>query len=969
MGSTKALFAAVLLTAAGFSAPAVAATLTGDTSRPAASTFAIGEQPRLTFSATGLPPNASTTLSLVYRNEYDQVIAKDSIVVNAGTDGKWTGAVSAPASRLGFYRVFASLADGATLGALGSRKGNYLTYAVVPDPALRTDYGAADSMFGMQGGFNAAANIIPYLGVRWVNGGWSWSDHERDGAGEFDKRKAEAAAKGDAYPPLSPANEDIEYNGHPYATYVLACMNGAPKWASLPGYESGNSVLSESGEQAWGQYCAEVGKAFPARYPAQPFVPAQLTWEPAYPWNWKGTDAQLVRIYQIAYPAFHKIDSHALVIGPTMGYPDSDLFKAGLGRYLDGFSLHPYQNYPPELMGYANNIRLMKQQLRQYCGREIPIYGTEQGYSTKGDVSKELDQARSNVRDNLISLGEGFACNFAFYVDDYPGEPGYGFFYNLDPAAPWGSDKLSPKPAVPAYAAMTSLIDGHRPAQTIEWLGPTALGYAFQRGDDIVLALWDYSGSPDKVTIPTGTPSVKVYDWMGNVSKVETDAGRQLTVTLTPDPIYIRGVSPRIWGRTALKPLTVDRNRVDAFPGDRIPIDASVADAAAGTGRLVLEPGASLHCAVVAKTVVLSKTPLRATLGLSLPRDIPVGDYSARLTLQRNGTPEAATGVLIHVRSPIQTADIVPAFRDGAPMVSARLTNLTAKPIDADIELRLLDAPGKRPAAHISLAPAQSATAWFDCASLEPTPDRLYDARLTLTTADGYRTSSDFNLNFCPVPWATRPPGLDSSLDNWSTGPEIETAGRQHVIRSPEYYNGKLASAAKFAWDASNLYVAFDVVDPVYIQDHTGFLIWKGDCIQMEFNMDPDTKAAVTGNQAMDKGVIRSSEINVALTANGPEAFRASSFDARQAPIESLDQTEVGLKVVKTAGGLRYRMAIPWKTLGFIGAPSAGQRIGFSAFINDMNQAGQLDPTALGLYADSLSKDPAGFGKLVLLGR
>jgi len=38
----------------------------------------------------------------------------------------------------------------------------------MPDPARRKLYDEMDTHFGMQGGFNRAVNIIPYLGVRWV---------------------------------------------------------------------------------------------------------------------------------------------------------------------------------------------------------------------------------------------------------------------------------------------------------------------------------------------------------------------------------------------------------------------------------------------------------------------------------------------------------------------------------------------------------------------------------------------------------------------------------------------------------------------------------------------------------------------------------------------------------------------------------------------------------------------------------
>ena len=165
---------------------------------------------------------------------------------------------------------------------------------------------------------------------------------------------------------------------------------------------------------------------------------------------------------------------------------------------------------------------------------------------------------------------------------------------------------------------------------------------------------------------------------------------------------------------------------------------------------------------------------------------------------------------------------------------------------------------------------------------------------------------------------------------------------------------------------ARDLYLAFDVTDPVFRQEATGFDTWKGDCLQLEFNLDPNRPVSHTGNQIEDTGSLRASEIDLALTKDGPQAFRTATFAPDKAPVRLLTASEITLSIQKTAGGLRYRAAIPWTTLGATSPPTPGQQIGFAAYVNDMNQAGQLDPTALGLFVRAETKDPAQFGDLVL---
>ncbi|MDR3707502.1 MAG: sugar-binding protein [Capsulimonadaceae bacterium] len=945
-----------------------AAILTGGTSRPNISTFVKGELAKLIFTVTGLAPGQGSTLSLDFRDEYGVSVLSRSVAVTADSTGAWTGQVDAPSDHYGFFRVFGSLADGTKIAPLGSRPAGFITYAVVPDPAARIDYGAEDSLFGMQGGFSDRAAVIPYLGVRWTSGGWAWDHNEPHSSGEFDEQRGAAAKKGETFPWQSPANERVAYSGAPWRTYTLATVNGVPKWAADPDHSSGNSVLTETGEIGWAKYLDEIGKAFPANYPKQTYHPYQLTWEPSYPWNWKGTDAQLVRIYEIGYQALHKADPNAVVIGPTEGIDEERLFKLGLARYLDGLSVHNYVNYPPERTSYIAELRRALASLKRYGGREIPIYGTEQGYTTAGNVDRELTQARSNVRNNLISLGEGLRFNYAFYVADYSGEPGYGYYYNLNPKIEFGADQISPKPTVPAYAAMTYLIDGHRPVQTIEWLGATSLGYAFQRGDDVVLALWDYSGKPNRVTIPVGATDVTLFDWMGNGKTVKASLSGQIELTLTESPIYVRGVSPRIWGRTGSKPLALAEKEIKAFPGQSVRIAADVATgfAKAGPATLVLEPSPQTGASVVKMDVVLSVSPKSTVLILPLPKSIPAADYSAKLTLLQNGAAVAASGLVMHVQPPVAVQSASPVFDDRRTLLSCEFVNRTSQAIDADAELRLVGLPGDRPKLRLSLPAKGKATFAFDCSDLAPSNNRFYVAQIKLATSDGYQTTETFHETFASAVHVAAAPSPDAALADWAPEQSIDISGQEYVVRSPQSYNGQLAAKAKLAWDEKNLYLAFDVVDPVYIQEHDGWLTWKGDCLQLEFNLDPGHKRIDTGNEAMDRGTIRTMEIDIALTAKGPQAYRTMTFDAGQQPVRLLTGDEAAVSAVKTASGLVYRIALPWKTLGAIEAPRAGQRLGFSAFVNDMNRPGQLDPTALGLFATSTSKDPDSLGCVVL---
>lgn len=954
--------------------PAFASTLAVDTSRPESSTFVPGEKVTATFVATGLSPNSSSVMSIVIKDEHEAVLTKTTLQVQADAAGNWRGDWTAPSDKLGFYRVFPALADGTALPKLASRAAGYFTYAVVPDPLKRTDYGSEGSVFGMQGGFNVNVKVIPYLGVRWVLGGFGWGNMEKDHPGQLAEDVAKAKAAGKIYPPPSTAVQQITYMGKPWNTYLLPGLNGVPAWALVPGSQgSAQGAILPTAEGSWASYTEQVGKTFSSLAPNYPRRYYQVTWEPVYPWGFKGTDEQLVRIYQLAYPALHKGDPHAMVVGPTDGgIGDGDaawterLMKAGIGKYLDGLSIHPYFPLPPEQNGLIEHVDALKAVIRQYVGHDLPLLGTEQGYATGEDETKELLQADGLVRENLILIGEGFKLNFAFYVHDYPGEPGYGFYYNLNPRASFGTDKTGPKPVVPAYAAMTYLIDGHKPTQRIDYLGATSLGYAFERGDDVVLALWDFGSKAHTVSLPVGKAPVKVYDMMGN-ERVVAPSNGQIDVTISNDPIYIKGVAPAIWGSKARKPLVLAATRLNVFPGQKAVIKGTAASSDGKTypGSVTVTPDPQIAAAPIIKAGKLGATPVPISLSFDIPADLPVGRYMTRVALQQNGQSIAAGGVLLNVQAPIAVSDIHPSFAGGKPGLSARLTNLTHAAIAADASVRIAGLPGQRPTLHLKFAPTQSQLVTFDVSDLSPSNDHNYETSIALTTETGYKSSTDVSVAFENVPRVGAPPAPDSKLSEWP-GDAMSISGRSRVVRSPQYYNGVLSANVKLAWDASNLYLAFDVTDPTYYQPFTGFDTWRGDCLQVEFNLDPGKKAANSGNAVADAGSVRNCEIDFALTKNGPEAYRTMSFSPEKLPVRQLTASEAKVNVVNTGGGLRYRIAVPWTTLGLTTPPAVGQRLGFAATINDANNAAQLDPTALGLFVDSNTKDPSKFGEVVL---
>jgi hypothetical protein len=282
------------------------------------SLFIPGEPISLNFQVAGLPAGDHGRQLLVRVVDAEgTLLANPTLPVTADAQGKWQGTLPAPASRLGFYRVYAKLSTGEELPTIYTRPAGYLTYAIVPDPAQRQLYSDTDTYFGMQGGFDSKMEIIPYLGVREVLGGYNWADLEKDHAGQFAAAWAAAQAKGENYP----AAWDLHFteNGQqqPWKVYSIPTFYAAswPKWVNT----DSRAPLPAEDEKAFTDYLRAAAKAYAAAYPDREQHLYQVTWEPIAPWGWHGTDEQLIHIFELAYPVLHEADPKAFVIGPTGG--------------------------------------------------------------------------------------------------------------------------------------------------------------------------------------------------------------------------------------------------------------------------------------------------------------------------------------------------------------------------------------------------------------------------------------------------------------------------------------------------------------------------------------------------------------------------------------------------------------------------------------------------------------------------
>ncbi len=931
----------------------------GETSKPTLNVFIPGEKIPLTFHVSGLSPDEKNLkLRLKIVDEQFSVVEEREVDL-AIVDGRSTIVVDAPNAKLGFYRVFGTLSNGVALPAKGSRGEGFLTYAIVPDPASRKRYPMGLTRFGMMGGFNGAVNSLAYLGARWVNAGPSWQREEPDRAGQFAAAREARRAAGQTGPAtLTGATRGwewctVERQGRTegWTVFPLFCLFKPPDWAFVKDRKVGSTApLTSEGEVAWAAFCREAAKAACEDFPELEERIYQITWEP----NWfNGTVEQFLAIYQIAHREIHAIDAKAVIAGPTMSTieklnsgQEADWFKAGLGNFLDAYSLHPYITMPCEDSGYAEAIQAVRDFVRAKSGRDLPLLGTEQGFQSFEELDEELPQARNLIRANLISLGEGMRLNFGFYVHDYGlkgqkgAELGFGYYYNLRENGGYGSDMLGPKPIMPAYAAMTWLLDGATPVLgPVNWLGETVTGYSFLRKGEITLALWDYGARPGVVSIPVGAGPVEVRDWMGNRLDL-VPSGGSLELTLSGYPVYVSGLPPALWGAPARRPLTLAKTVFRVAPGATVSFDGTVSAPSGKVGTTLL---------LRAEVPGLTSSEVRVETGpegtaafrvpMAIPADTPVGMRQVRLS----ASDAAGQGLAAaHLRLDIEPAIVV---RYLLPSGMSRAADTAHDGLD----LVVSETQGIAQTCTVAVQIDGGPTVTQDKQELRASDDtrlhlavpgltlesgRPYAATVTVTTAAGTTVAEHLPLGCLRLPQLDAAPATD-----WSAIPDLPLT----------IATGQKPSRVQMGWTPQELRLRAEL--PANATQDLNLVV--------DVNADPGKVARFSGNAFADK-LSNPRFASIAIEVRGAELRlrRLLTSDPNGAPARLLNPKHVSHKQLYRASQTRghdattIEVAVAWSEfasgwpapgLGDVRAlsvwASAGETPLFSFF-------GPLDPSA-----------------------
>lgn len=322
-------------------------------------------------------------------------------------------------------------------------------------------FGIEDQMSGPPSNSTVPSSVMAYLGVRWV--GYlqqQWSVLEESGASTFTISSTLPISAWNTTYGVTPTNAS-------WQTYTVLYFTATqiPTWAQQGGtcgsIETNMCALNAAGISEVPNFATNYATAAKAQYPSQDRY-YQITWETLGPADFGGTDAQLLKFYQLVYNNIHTVDPTVSISGIAMFPSTQSEFKllnaagsTSLSSVVDSIAMHPYEapGWPPELnnglyghtfptapnnivyanLSFVNSIHNHQNIMTAAGGHRYPMIGTEHGYSSE-EIDKLpafdptnrfyvdtglLEQAQADVRRTLIWLGEGGKFDTPFKISDF----------------------------------------------------------------------------------------------------------------------------------------------------------------------------------------------------------------------------------------------------------------------------------------------------------------------------------------------------------------------------------------------------------------------------------------------------------------------------------------------------------------------------------------------------------------------
>lgn len=661
------------------------------------------------------------------------------------------------------------------------------------------------------------------------------------------------------------------------------------------------------------------------------------------------------------------------------------VFAMGGLDYMDGYSIHPYQNHAiPEDPDMNARIEPLKELMRKY-GEEKPIWMTEIGWITYDHVTQSRTQrqvASYVVRMTTTLQAEKSVDKVLWYEFQQHGVSLTEQECNFGLINTWhGYGDPNPYGAKSGFLTTNTMNKKIGNADVVDYQEFDNCHVVHYRQRDTgkdVMILWT-TDPRDDLQLDLGADTGELFDMFGNKICDLSALDGVFSFLLSGEPVYLEGNFPKL--EQAQGGISFDRTYSESIVGDHNQF--TLTKAAGDALQVTLEPFPGVD---VLKNDGFSGNT--AQLELVLNDQAQYIDLTKRASdRESNRVPVTVTGsgktylageLQCKAKPPIEAAFGNCEMYGGTYLnwwqgTATIVNNSVEQNISGKMEIvspeELGTYIGTIPFAAV--APGEQAALRFNFPEMVDKEIIPVTAKITLD--NGYTTTISGKMNFAYATYADTKPVIDGVLSEgeWETG-IMFTNEAKPLNPYPNFITlwdgpSDLSGQYGMRWDADFCYFFADVTDDVHEQSNLDGSMWMGDSIQIGItddfglNMDKTDNPGVAG-AGVDYS--RFTELTFGLSKEGPIVWRNSSISDR--PSVRVPGAEVA--ITRSGGRTVYEVKIPWEEiLSEGGTAEENGLLGISFLLNENDGDGRVGYLEYGAGIGE-TKDTREFGSIMLIG-
>ncbi len=675
--------------------------------------------------------------------------------------------------------------------------------------------------------------------------------------------------------------------------------------------------------------------------------------EPMVGENFHGSMSDVMDIIKLESDAVRKYDPGTPIAGICINPMSQNQYAQYISyyknydiqKYIDAVMLHPYipGARSPDASGYVETLNRLGADLKKISGKEIPMYISEIGYSTKpgGEVT-ELQQAAYLARVVMLNqkIKNLVACVWHIGLWNDATSRRELDFGILRPF-PKGSKQREPKPAFAAWATVSRETYNAQFIKELEF-GRGIKCMLFKRSNKALLVCYAVGGNKKQLKIVVNAPEVKITNVCGRTEIRKLKNGVLIT-ELGEDPVYISGgrVADYI-GQGYSAVFTPEY--IKQYPGSSGQLSIALPDRKIGTGSWI-----KTEFPRGWKTA-MSKNANTWKIAYQVPADCETGNTDVYIKLYKNKQCLFIWQKNIEILPPLSLDKLKSVVTAKVPGIE-----FTVRPVDSRLKnnaCRMIIKQNSKSICQKSIIPGKK---YFI-----PLPNMIYGRKnryeAEISLANGYRWNVALpDIAVIPVPLQKK--DIKFPFPAWTAKEGYDLAGGVVSRHFAKGVNDKISGQLYLSGNSQYLFIGARLLDKHYRPEKSIASLWKGDSLQIGISVPAEYMIRKNNDGIQETSY---AEFGVRQSNERPSSWVWASMNRS---LMELNKPVPGLLSSFTRSGdvSVLKIAVPWKTLNI--KPAAGMPFGISILVNDLDDSRHWVEWYSGI---ANGKDPGLYGRAVL---